>query len=281
VTVTTHRYTPADPRLGRHVRHDSRSARPEYAIAGLPRSAVKDVSWLRRAPIFDQLQLGSCTFNAGGGLLVTDNSVQPGRPSVTVKADSHGVITAGSHVVDEPFVVKGYSLTTMDDTYPGQYPPTDTGSDALGVMAAMKDLGLVSVYKHAFSLSATAAALQTGPVMWGTVWYNSMFTTDADGFLVVDSSSGVAGGHELVLNKLWAGVGPGGTDVYGGDNSWGLSFGIGGSFKIHAPDLAALLAQQGDICQPTWATAAPVPAVVTAQKFYDQIKASATAGGLK
>lgn len=273
-----HRYSPADPRLGRHVRHDPRSH--AYGIAGLPRSAYKSVAWQRRVPIFDQGQVGSCTFNAGAGLIATDCLALTGRSQVTVKADSHHVFTAGAYAVDEPFALRGYSLTTLDDSYPGSYPPDDTGSDALGVMAAFRELGLATVYNHAFSLDATRAALQKGPVMWGTVWLNSMFETDANGFLVVDPTSGVAGGHELVLNGMTVGTTPD-ADIFGGDNSWGSGWGVGGTFLVRAKDLDYLLGQSGDICQPTWSTApAPGPAVDD-KAFWTYAKAWGAGHGFK
>ena len=51
-----HVYSPTDPRLGRHVLHDPRSLR--YAHGVLPKAAIRSVDWVRRAPVFDQGQLG-------------------------------------------------------------------------------------------------------------------------------------------------------------------------------------------------------------------------------
>jgi hypothetical protein len=58
-------------RLGRHVNHDPRSL--SYLVAG-PAAAVtpKSVKWDRHVPSFDQGDLGSCTINAGLGILATD-----------------------------------------------------------------------------------------------------------------------------------------------------------------------------------------------------------------
>lgn len=278
VVTNVHQYAPVDSRLGRHVRHDSRSL--AYAVGVLPRSAIVKTRWTRRIPLLDQSQLGSCVPNALTGVLGTDSAQRPGLTSVTVRADSHGVFAAGTYPLDEDFAVRAYTLITQDDAYPGSYPPDDTGSDGLGAMAGAKDLGLADKYKHAFSVSAVQSALMAGPVMWGTVWYNSMFTTDKSGSLVVDPSSGVAGGHELVLN----GYDPG-TDTYSGDNSWGSSFGLNGSFFISGTDLKHLLSQSGDITVPHWvlSTPAPVPPVVstTDQRMWDVAKDWAAGHGLK
>ena len=67
---------------------------------------------------------------------------------------------------------------------------------------ALKALGLATSYQHAFSLDAVNAALQAAPVMIGIVWMNSMFEPDSEGLIPVDRSSGIAGGHELVVNGL-------------------------------------------------------------------------------
>jgi hypothetical protein len=252
-TIHARRYQPTDPRLKRHVRHDSRSLR--YAYGVLPKSAIVKTKWTRRIPILDQGQLGSCTANAFTGCIGTDSRQRSGVSTVTVKADSHSLFRPGATKLDENFAVGFYSLETLDDAYPGNYPPDDTGSDGLGAMAAGKELGLVDTYKHAFSIAAVQSALMAGPVLWGTEWLNSMFTTDSKGFLVADKSSGVAGGHELVLT----GYDPA-TDTYDGDNSWGTSFGIDGSFKVSGTDLKYLLSQDGDITVPHWLTTPAPPA---------------------
>jgi hypothetical protein len=179
--------------------------------------------------------------------------------------------------VDEALAVRIYSLGTSLDEFAGEYPPDDTGSSGVGVSKAMFKLGLGSKYNHAFSYDSMRAALQDGPVMWGTVWYNSMFETDADGFLIVDPQSGVAGGHELCVSGLQLGA-LAGEDVLSGYNSWGSGWGQNGMFKVRASHMAALLAQDGDVTQPV--SAAPKP-VLTGQQFYDKIKEVAKTGGLK
>lgn len=251
------RYEATDPRLGRHVNHDPRALR--YPVGVLPKSAIQSVHWKREASIFDQGALGSCTGNAGTGFLATDDSTQPGMTSVVIgaagAAASHGHFAAQSYLLDEYFAVALYSLATDIDPYPGEYPPDDTGSDGPSVAAALKLLGLVDSYSHAFSIDALKSALQTGPAMWGTVWLNSMFDPDGNGVLLVDQSSGVAGGHELVVS----GYDPT-SDLFSVDNSWGTSWGLNGSCFVHGADMAWLLSQQGDVTVPNYALV-PVPPV--------------------
>jgi hypothetical protein len=273
-----HRYEPADPRLGRHVNHDPRSL--AYAHGVLPRSAVQSVEWARRVPIFDQGQLGSCTGNAGTGILGTDCAANPGTTSVTISpaaaAASHGHFAAGTHTLDEAFAVALYSLATDIDPYPGEYPPTDTGSDGLSVAKALQALGLVTSYTHAFSIDALNSALQAGPVMIGIEWLNSMFTPDSSGRIPVDPNSGVAGGHELEVVGVDMTAG-----LYKLANSWGTGWGESGYCLLAAADMAYLLSQQGDVTVPTLAAPAPKPKpVIGAQGLWDDLKAAAAAQGI-
>ncbi|WP_107488371.1 C1 family peptidase [Streptomyces sp. CB01201] len=238
--------------MGRHVEHDPRSR--DFAHETLPADAIRSVAWTRRTPVLDQGQLGSCTGNAGTGLIGTDSAARSGQTSVTITATgasaSHGFFTAGVHAPDEDFAVRLYSLATHLDSISGQYPPTDTGSSGLGVAKALKALGLASGYTHAFSLTALTSALQHGPVMIGIPWLNSMFDTDADGRIPIARSSGVAGGHEIELNRFDATTGD-----YWITNSWGTGWGVSGSGYFTTPDLRWLLSQQGDVTIPTWTTA--------------------------
>jgi hypothetical protein len=242
-------------RLGRHVEHDPRSL--AYAHGVLPKNAIKSVEWTRRIPILDQGNLGSCTGNAGTGVLGTDSAGRTASTTITISAAgaaaSHGLFTAGEHPLDEAFAVKLYSLATILDGISGQYPPTDTGSTGIGVAKALKALGLATGYTHAFSIAALNSALQSGPVMIGIEWLQSMFDTKSDGRIVVDTSSDVAGGHELELSKFDASAGE-----YWVPNSWNTSWGDKGWAYLTTADLTWLLSQRGDVTVPAL-VAAPQP----------------------
>jgi hypothetical protein len=257
--------------FGRHVEHDPRSL--AFAHGVLPKSALKSVSWARRMPVLDQGQLGSCTGNAACGLLGTDSAGRTATGTVTISAAgaaaSHGLLPAGEHQLDEAFAVALYSLATVLDGIPGQYPPDDTGSSGLGVAKALRALGLAASYTHAFTLGAVASALQAGPVLLGTVWLQSMFSPAADGRIPVDRASAVAGGHEIEITG-WDAV----TDRYWLTNSWGPSWSVGGRGYVTGADLAWLLGQQGDITVPVL-TPMPGPAPTPAPAADDVALAAA------
>ncbi len=249
--------------LGRRVEHDDRSF--AFALPVLPKRAIVSRDWTRRVPVFDQGSLGSCTGNAAAGWLATDNAARIGRTVVS--------ITGSSQIlpVDENLAVRIYSLGTELDEFSGQFPPDDTGSSGVGVSKALFNLGLITKYNHAFSVDALKTALQTGPVMWGTVWFNSMFDLDAHGYLVVTPSSGEAGGHEIVISGYDTT-----TDVYFVQNSWGPDWGAGGCFFVKGSDMTYLLSQDGDVTQPVWTP----PPVIGNQAHLDQTLAWGRGKGL-
>jgi hypothetical protein len=233
---------PGNPhRLGRHVAHDPRSLR--YAAPALPRSAIVSQRWTRRAAVLDQGDLGSCTGNAAAGWVGTDN------------ASRIGLVEVGGWVVDEAFAVDLYHRATTLDEFDGVYPPEDSGSSGLGAVKALQQIGMAASNTHAFSLQALESALQSGPVLVGIPWYDSMFTSAPDGVVPVDDSSGLAGGHELCVDELDLERG-----LVGFTNSWGTDWGEGGRGYFRLADLAALLASDGDVTMPAaLAVPGPVP----------------------
>lgn len=231
-----------DPRLKRHVHHDSRSWNYEYIPSG---TTLKSIEWNRTLGILDQGQVGSCTAEAGFGLMGTE-------PYYSINLSAQIAARFGSF--DQTGAYKLYSSEeTLDGN--GQYPPSDYGSSGLTCAKVLRNVGLISGWKQTFSLDAALQALMDTPFITGTNWYNSMFEPDANGVLTVDRSSGVAGGHEYEVV---------GYDFLRGlvkfANSWGTSWGDNGYFYLHAEDYGALLDEQGDttIFVPS-TSPAPVP----------------------
>jgi hypothetical protein len=245
--------TPQRPGLGRIQHHDPRNL--AYAHGVLPKSAIKSVTWTRRTPILDQGQLGSCTGNALTGALGTDSAGRTATAQIAVKADSKGIFTAGTYTLDEQFAVMAYELNTRLDNIHGQYKPDDTGSSGPACGKTAQQLGVATGYTHAFSYDALRSALQTGPALIGIPWYQSMFDPKSDGQIVVDTASGLAGGHELMVREYDAV-----NDLVWVDNSWGLSWGVNGRGYFAGADLRKLLSDGGDVTVLAFTTTpAPTP----------------------
>ena len=205
--------------LGRHLDAEHDPASRQYPAATAP---LVTTTHTHHGPVLDQGNLGSGTGNAASQALNTDPLIPASRRLLT-EQDAVGI----------------YSWATHHDGAPGVYPPTDTGSSGLAVAKAAKHLGLVSSYAHTFGLAHTLGALVLRPVIIGIPWLTGMFTPGADGYLHVTGT--VAGGHEVALV---------GIDVEREDvtllNSWGGSWGNGGTALVRWTDLGALLAQHGD-----------------------------------
>jgi hypothetical protein len=214
----------ADPRYGRNIQHDSLSRRYPFDTTGI---AVKSVRWPRRVPVWNQKALGSCTGNAGLGCLGTG----PFFP--TVSSETVFPFT-------EAGAVKVYSAATAIDDAPGQYPPTDTGSDGLSVAKVLQKAGLISGYQHTFTLDDALKALQVVPLIVGTVFLADMEEPNSAGLVSVSGAE--LGGHEYIADEYdsqrgWVGF----------QNSWGTSFGVNGRFYMQAEDFGTLLERDGDV----------------------------------
>lgn len=242
--------------LGRHVQHDPRSR--AYAIDDIDdvmRASVQTRVWNVHCPVLDQGNLGACVGFATTAAIATDPN------------------WAGAHATNWPhddwnLIARSmYSEATARDEFQGQYPPTDTGSSGLGGAKAAKHFGLIAGYNHAFSPEALQKALQVGPVIVGTNWYQGMYWAAEDGEVTI--SGDVDGGHEWMIY---------GIDVeqqrYVAQNSWGESFGIGGRFAVSFSTMERLLDERGDVTQ-------FVPLPVAPQPEPEPVKPEPTADDLK
>ena len=91
------------------------------------------------------------------------------------------------------------------------------------------------------------ALLERGSVPVGIPWYNSMFNpvegADGKAWVQVNKSSGLAGGHEVLINgfRLEAGETEFIEPFYRIKNSWGRWWGDDGNARIAADDLENLV----------------------------------------
>lgn len=221
------------PAYGRLVEHDPRSR--NFAHLPPEKLVPKTVLWAHHAPVLDQGELGSCTGNALAQCLNADYF----NPTLTK-------VNKGQPLLEHD-AVTFYSLATHLDGIPDNtYPPTDGGSSGLGVAKAGKQLKFLKSYKHAFSFTSFLSALQTQPVIVGTVFYEGMEDPDKTG--LVKPTGQIAGGHEYT--------------ILGADfqkqritalNSWSKSWGVNGRFLMDFADFQSLLANQGDVTIPVGA----------------------------
>lgn len=221
-TIYRERITPTDPRLKRSVHHDSRSRRYPFRTDGLVLTSVRHT---RAGAIFDQGNIGACTAMAGVGCLLTGSfSAHP--------AAYYERAVAGAFAL--------YSDATLEDPFPGSWPPDDTGSDGLTIAKVLTRRGEISGYQHTFSLEDALKALTVTPFITGTNWSENMFTFRSDGRVVPGGP--VVGGHEYIADEL---------DVQNQriwfTNSWGTGWGAGGRFWMSWVDYGNLLAQRGDV----------------------------------
>lgn len=210
-------------RLGRHVKHDSRSLDYKFDGSGIATTSIRHTRYI---PVLDQGDLGSCTGNAATGNLGTGVYYATIPNTVTL---------------DENEAVKLYSAATALDSYQGTYPPNDTGSDGLSVAKAAQQAGLISGYQHITSLNDAIAALQLGPIITGVNWYSSFDNPSKSGKVSITKSAYVRGGHEFVLDEVDVT-----NKLIGATNSWGESWGLKGRFYFSFADYERLLAEQGD-----------------------------------
>jgi hypothetical protein len=225
-----------DPRLGRHVNHDSRSR--AFAFRAPASVTYKTVLHERFIPILDQGDLGSCTGNAATGHLGS--------------GDFYATLAGKGFSGDEQEALDLYSKATELDGYSGTYPPVDTGSDGLSVAKAAKAFGFISGYLHTFSFDDFMAATQKQPVIVGVNWYGNMFNPDADGVVTIGQRDTIEGGHEFVVR----GYDDARQHVLA-DNSWGAGWGVNGSFRIPLATMERLLSEDGDCTMFVPLTSAP------------------------
>jgi C1A family cysteine protease len=176
----------------------------------------------RLVPIFNQGSLGSCTGNAAVGCLSTAPYKHKGKQSDAVAA---------------------YKLATTLDRIRGTYPPDDTGSSGLAVMKALKQMGWVEGYTHAFGLKNALRALVLRPGITGISWRTGCDNPDKDG--VVRYSGSIRGGHEIELVGLDAE-----KKLVWFANSWGPTWGKQGYFAMSFDDYASALSDHGDATFP-------------------------------
>jgi hypothetical protein len=141
--------------------------------------------------------------------------------------------------IDEAYALKLYLDASGDTTY-------QVGTSGLAACRVLAQRGTISQYHWITSPTELRNTLLTvGSVCVGTDWYGSMFTPVfqyGNAYLTVDTTSGIAGGHEYLINGI--NVEPSsGLPYYRMKNSWGQGWGYNGTARIYCKDLDWLLFQ--------------------------------------
>lgn len=221
-SITTVHINQMDPRLGRHLVHDEKSR--DHAARLTKRSGpMRSVQHRRYDPTPEPNQrFGCCT---GVAEAMMGNAV--------------GNRVKGK-VLDMDDALEIYSHATAMDPWPGNFPPSDTGSSGLAAAKAGVKLGISTHYEWYFGIDAVLRGLQKNPISIGGYWTWDMFNATAENPIVTFTGADagghqwVASGHDIKKKIVW------------GECWWGGTFGRKGRFGIHEDELAKLLARGGD-----------------------------------
>jgi hypothetical protein len=152
-----------------------------------------------------------------------------------------------------------YEIKRDVDGEPEDHVPVDQqqGTYVRSGAKGMKNRGRIAAYFFADPGDAGIAQIKEwllnhGPIIMGTDWLSGMFRVDANGYLSVTGS--LEGGHAWLIYGYDATL-----DEYHCDNSWGLSWGMNGRFKLKGAEFRKLYSRPGtEACA---ATEVELPAV--------------------
>jgi hypothetical protein len=137
-----------------------------------------------------------------------------GMESSCVGYSSEGLLLSSPFRQDIPMGGSWiYHEAQRIDEFPGE---AYEGTSIRAGMQVLQREGYITNYVWAWDYETIRQFLGTvGPVILGITWLNSMYQRDRNGFLVVDPSQGIAGGHAILCR---------GYSAYGSlrlRNSWG------------------------------------------------------------
>jgi hypothetical protein len=189
--------------------------------------------------ILDQGNVGSCVGNTA-----TEHVAQLYGAADLAKVALDGHTLNGDPTNDEAFAQEAYHRCTVQDGFPGTWPPEDTGSSGLAACQILKVAGLIRGYVWATNRRAFAALLQRSSVMVGMPWYEAWFMPTGQGAFIDDGdwqSSGVAGGHEVLAEALeaWDDNDPA-KCIVRFRNHWKPSWGDAGRFRMRLSTYEAI-----------------------------------------
>jgi hypothetical protein len=227
--------------MGRIYRPDSRDQEhmlDAHRLRGiaLVKPVLRALPW-KVGPILDQGQTNRCT-----------------------------VFSFAQHLQTEPYAcVLNWPDATFDDWYAAAQavdgiPGAHSGSTERAVQEVATTRGIVREYLWVTDEAVAQEYLRTrGTLIFGSDWFESMFTPDANGYVEATGTPDPSMGHEYLVrwyyNKQHAKY----PDTYEFINSWGDSFGQGGHFFMKGDTFRYLwLHLNGDLVSPVEVARVPV-----------------------
>lgn len=143
-----------------------------------------------------------------------------------------------------------YCEAQKRDPWEGDCESSTRDYDGTSVRAGAKTLqkhGYLKEYRWCETLDEVARAiLKVGPVVAGTVWFNSMSFPDKDGYISIPSDeNSPVGGHAYVLNGVNVE-----REVLRIKNSWSDSWGDKGRAWLPFEEFEKLLKYHAELCVP-------------------------------
>ena len=180
--------------------------------------------WNRVIPVLDQLRTGTCVGNAFAHR----------RANGPVKIDG----------IDEPWAVQLY-LEASAIYYGTPDTTLQKGTSAVSACQALLTRKAIDRYEWVTDIDGLRyTLLELGPVCVGSTWYTSMDSPIPQGdqvYMKINYSSAVRGGHEYVIDRIDLDPLDGSEPYYTMLNSWGTSWGKGGTARFRLADLETLI----------------------------------------
>jgi hypothetical protein len=121
------------------------------------------------------------------------------------------------------------------------------GTSILALMKALRDMGFIDAYLWANGATQTARWIaDQSPAAIGVNWYDSFFTPDKEGIIRLTPTSGIAGGHAILL-RGWNNK----RGLFRLVNSWGSNWAQQGQAWLPAEVLERLIREDGEVALPT------------------------------
>lgn len=234
----------SDPHpLGRNVNHDPQNR--SYAIVTPEPLPTTSFRHRRYGTCVNQGGIGMCVIGATAHIF----NCHPFRANFAARK-----IPCYTTAWLEP----RYELVTRADPYQGEYPPTDTGTDAVSSLKVAQGRSEIVGYEWAFGSQHGLSSLVQAPLMQGTEWTDRMFTPDSDGRVHYQGEAAV-GGHETVVlgyevrskltrdnDRVWC-LNDWGTLA----RPWGSGSGVGNYFYLTFKEWTDLIDNHtGDLARP-------------------------------